>query len=250
MSGWREPHCSSQKRGRSSGALRSPRRKDTFMNKQGFPRGNPAEDCQKLQFWWTEEMQKAGFSGAVTVEHMRLNAQQPPPPGFGKQLFESLVMQRQATMNTFAYHATIPGAPWPLETVVMTTESGMITSVIYRALLKLPSTAEVSFKKSIGLLSDKLEVEGPAAEQFKDRKPLLKKIKDNLNRRYEPPAFGFVASKKQFELGEASVTLRQAAGQSEVIVVTAVRAEGAFLGHNYILGLDKALDIFKAIEGT
>jgi hypothetical protein len=54
-------------------------------------------------------------------------------------------------------------------------------------------------------LSDKLEVEGSAAEQFKSRKALLKKIKDNLNRSYEPPAWGFVASKKYFELGEASV---------------------------------------------
>jgi hypothetical protein len=193
-------------------------------------------------------MQKAGFSGAVTVESMRLNTRQQLPPGFGKQLFESLVMQRHATRDTFAYHATIPGAPWPLETVVMTTEAGMITTVVYRALLKAPTSADVSFKKSIGLLSDKLEVEGPAAEQFKDRKPLLKKIKDGLNRRYEPPAFGFVASKKQFELGEASVTLRQAEGQNEVIVVTAVRSESAFLGQNYILGLDKALDIIKTIE--
>ena len=218
------------------------------MNKQGFPRGNPAEDCQKLQLWWAEEMQKAGLSGAVAVEHLRLDAQQPASLGFGKQLFESLVMQRQATMNTFAYHAAIAGAPWPLETVVMTTESGAITSVIYRAVLKLPSTTEVAFKKSIGMLSDKLEVEGPAAEQFKNRKALLKKIKDGLNRRYEPPAWGFVASKKYFELGEASVTLRQAAGENEVIIVTTVRTESAFVGHNYSLGLDKALDIIKALE--
>jgi|GEM_PF-4262655 hypothetical protein len=217
------------------------------MKKQGFPQGNPAEDCQKLQLWWTEEMQKAGFSGAVAVEPMRLDAQQPPPAGFGKQLFESLVLQRQAARSTFAYHAAIPGAPWPLETIVMTTESGMITSVIYRTILELPITAEVSFKKSIGLLSDKLEVEGPAADQFRDRKALLKKIKDCLNRRYDPPAFGFVASKKSFELGEASVTLREAAGKCEVIVVTTVRSESAFVGHNYSLGLDKTLDIIKAI---
>src|SRR5438874_2360605 len=218
-----------------------------FMKKHGFPQGNPAEDCQKLRSWWTEEMQKAGFSGAVAVEPMRLDAQQPPPAGLGKQLFESLVLQRHAATNSFAYHATIPGAPWPLETVVMTTESGMITSVIYRAVLKLPTTTEVSFKKSIGLLSDKLEVEGPAAEQFRNRKALLKKIKDGLNRRYDPPAWGFVASKKHFELAEASVTLRQAE-QNEAIIVSTVRAESAFVGHNYSLGLDKALDILKAIE--
>lgn len=193
-------------------------------------------------------MQKAGFSGTVAVEPTRLDAQQPPPAGLGKQLFDSLVLQRQAATNRFAYHGTIAGAPWSLETVVMTTEAGMITSVVYRAVLKLPRMGDVSFKKSIGLLSDKLEVEGPAAEQFRNRKSLLKKIKDGLNRRYEPPAFGFVASKKSFELGEASVTLREIAGQSEVIVVSTVRTESAFVGHNYSLGLDKALDIIQALE--
>src|SRR5436309_10192547 len=218
------------------------------MNKHGFPRGNQAEDCQKLQAWWTEEMQKAGLSGTITVEPVRLDAQQPALPGLRKQLFESLVLQRQAATSTYAYHAAIPGAPWPLQTLVMTTESGMITSVIYRAVLRAPIIGDVSFKKSIGLLSDKLEVEGPAAEQFRSRKALLKKIKDGLNRRYEPPAWGFVASKKYFELGEASVTLRQAAGENEVIIVTTVRMESAFMGHNYSFGLDKALDIIKAIE--
>ena len=218
------------------------------MNKQGFPRGNPPEDCQKLQLWWAEEMQKTGLSGEVTVAHIRLEAQQPPFAGFGKQLFESLVLQRQAATSARAYHATIPGAAWPLETVVMTTDSGMITSVIYLTILKMPGTTHVSFKKSIGLLSDKLEVEGSAADQFKNRKTLLKKIKDGLNRRYEPPAWGFVASKKYFELGEASVTLRAAAGQNEVIVVTTVRTESAFVGHNYSLGLEKTLEIMKAIE--
>jgi len=35
------------------------------MNKQGFPQGNPPEDCQKLQLWWAEEIQKAGLAGTV-----------------------------------------------------------------------------------------------------------------------------------------------------------------------------------------
>src|SRR5258708_27802927 len=139
-------------------------------------------------------MQKAGFSGTVAVEPVRLGAQQPPPAGVGKQLFESLVLQRQAATSSFAYHAAIAGAPWPLETVVMTTESGMITSVIYRAVLTLPITAEVSFKKSIGLLSDKLEGEGPAAEQFKKRKRRPKKIKEGLHPPSTHPGLGLRAS--------------------------------------------------------
>jgi len=193
-------------------------------------------------------MRKAGFSGDVTVEYVRLDSQQPSAPGFGKQLFDSLVLQRESAMNAHAYHATIPGAPWPLEAVVRTTESGMITDVIYRAVVQLPITAEVGFKKSIGLLSDKLEIEGPAAEQFRNQRSLRKKIKEGLNRRYEPPAFGFVATKKFFELGEACVILQQAQGQNEVIIHTTIRTESAFVGHNYSLGLDKVLDILKEIE--
>src|SRR6266567_9212266 len=70
-----------------------------------------------------------------------------------------------------------------------------------------------------------------------------------LNRRYEPPAFGFVASKKSFELGEASMTLRQGCRKKRGHCRQyPVRSEGAFVGHNYSLGLDKALDIIKAIE--
>ena len=30
------------------------------MNKQGYPRGNPSEDCQKRQLWWEEEMRQLG----------------------------------------------------------------------------------------------------------------------------------------------------------------------------------------------
>jgi len=60
--------------------------------------------------------------------------------------------------------------------------------------------AEVFFKKSIGLLSDKLEVEGPAAEQFGNRKATAQEDQG----RPQPPRF--VASKKSLELREASVT--------------------------------------------
>jgi hypothetical protein len=53
---------------------------------------------------------------------------------------------------------------------------------------------------------------------------------------------------KYFELGEASVTLRPDAGQNEVIIVTTVRMESAFVGHSYSLGLEKTLDIMKVIS--
>jgi hypothetical protein len=114
--------------------------------------------------------------------------------------------------------------------------------------LRTPLASEVHFKKTLGWFGEKLEVLGPGAERFKDQKPLLKRIKKNLNRRYEPPLFGFVASKKTLELGEASLALKPTPTGTEAIVRSTVRAEAAFIGHQYSLGLDKALDIFKAIE--
>jgi hypothetical protein len=58
------------------------------MNKQGFPRGIPAEDCQRLHLWWREEMQRLGLSGDVAIEPVRFDAHQQFAPGFGKQLFD------------------------------------------------------------------------------------------------------------------------------------------------------------------
>ena len=215
------------------------------MNKQGFPRGNPPEDCQKLRVWWGEEMLKCGLSGEVAIEFARVGGQ-PPAWSGGKQVFESLIMGREATVNTYMYATSIPGAPWPLEAIVMTAESGTITDIFYRAVLKSPISAEVSFKKSIGWLGDKLEVEGPGAERLRDRKPLLKKIKEGLSRRYEPPLWGLVASTQYLELGEASVTLRPSSAGCEAVVHTTARSERAFVGHNYTLGLDRALEILRA----
>ena len=50
------------------------------------------------------------------------------------------------------------------------------------------------------------------------------------------------------QLDELVRRMRQAAGENEVIIVTTVRMESAFMGHNYSFGLDKALGIIKAIE--
>jgi hypothetical protein len=217
------------------------------MNKQGYPRGNPVEDCQKLQVWWEEEIRKCGLAGAVTVDHANVGA---PPPAWsvGKRLFESLVMNRGAVVNSHLYGVTIPVAQWPLEVGILTTDSGMITEVVFRAVIKAPVAGEVLFKKSLGMFSEKFEVLGPGADRFKDQKPLLKLIKGGLNRRYDPPMFGFVASSKTLELSEASLTLKPGPAGGEAIIRSTPLAEKAFIGHNYSLGLKNALDILLAIE--
>ncbi len=217
------------------------------MKKDGYPRGNPAEDSQKLLRWWQEEMQKCATSGAVSVEYATLDGQ-PPATSIGKQLFDTLVMRQAAVTNKHVYLANLPGGRWPIEAAVMTTDTGMITSILFRAVVKCQVAQELVFKKSIGLLSDKLEVEGSEAGLFQQRKALLKTIKDSLNRRYEPPLWGFVASKKFLELEQASVTLRPGSEGCEAIVRSTVHTESGFVGHNYSLGLQQALQIFKALE--
>ena len=173
----------------------------------------------------------------------------PPDWSVGKRLFESLVMKRAAVaVNAHLYGVTIPVAQWPLEVGVLTTDSGMITEVVYHTVLKTPIAAEVLFKKSLGMFSEKFEVLGPGAERFKDQKPLLKLIKQGLSFRYEPPLFGFAASKKTMELAEASLALKPDPAGGSAILRTTVLTEKAFIGNNYSLGLDKALNILVAIE--
>ena len=220
------------------------------MDKDGFPSGNPQQDTGKLRTWWAEEMQACGLSGADTLEHAPWRSA-PPSPSTGGQAFMDFVLQRSPVGSAHMYRVVIAGAPWPLEAVVVTTESGMITEIMYRAILKLPLPAgEVRIKKSLGWFSEKLEVEGPGAAAFAERKDLLKKCKANLSRRYEPPLTGFHASSKQFELGEASVTLQPDPAGAAAVVRMTVRDESAFVGRKYSLGLDKALEILNALEQT
>lgn len=220
------------------------------MNDKGFPDGKPQGDTEKLRAWWGEEVQQCGLSGAVSVEFAPCKSEQ-PAWGEGKRMLEALVMRNSQAFNVHMYHAAIPGAPWPLETVVMTTDAGVITQVIYHALLKLHLTSgEVKFKKTSGWLSEKLEVEGPGAERFNARKELLNKCKKCLSRRYDPPVRGFLASQTSFELQEASATLQPGTEGSEAIVRTTVASEGGQLhGHKkYSLGLRDVLEFLKAIE--
>jgi hypothetical protein len=219
------------------------------VDKSGFPGGNPEEDREKLRLWWHEEMRGCGLSAAVTVEYAPL-ASETPSWSPGKHLVEALVTGRSEVVNTRMYRSAIPGAAWPLDAVVVTTDSGMITQVVYWARLKRAVSGEVRFRKSLGLFGRKLEVEGPGGHEFRDRRDLLKTCKEGLCLDYEPPLRGFHASKKRFELKEAMLAIRPAEGGSEALVVTTVRDEAAFVGRKYSLGLAKVLDVLRAVEQT
>ncbi len=217
------------------------------MKKKGFPAGNPDEDQEKLRVWWTEEMEKCGFSGQVSVEYAPCEGEA-PSWGTGKRLFEGLVMSRSQVMNAHMYRSTIPGAPWPLDALVVTMEDGIITQVIYHAGMKISLQGDVRFTHKLGLLGTKLEVEGVDAERFKSQKELLKKCKKALRFRYDIPLRGFSSGKTVFQLEEATLGITTGKEGADVVVSATVQTESAFIGQNYSLGLAQVVETLKAIE--
>jgi hypothetical protein len=170
-------------------------------------------------------------------------------PSTPESAFERFLGQTPAGAASL-YRAAIPGARWPLEAVILTTPDGMVLQVFYHALVKAAGPEEARMTRSIGLLSDKHEFTGPGAERLKARKEVVKRCKEALCRRYEPPLFGFHSSTKTLELKEVFVALAPEAGGCGVTFCTTVRDESAFVGKTYTLGLDKVLAALKAIEET
>ena len=61
------------------------------MEKSGYPRGNPQEDCNRLRIWWEEELRNCGLSGPVAVNYVAVGSAPRAPSGLGQALFDSLV---------------------------------------------------------------------------------------------------------------------------------------------------------------
>lgn len=217
------------------------------MNKAGYPDGNPDKDRERLRLWWDEEMKACGLSGSVTVEYLPVRSDEPPQSA-GQRFMDFLSMSKVIEGGVHMYRADIPGAAWPVATAVTTTNSGMIMSIIYRAAVIRQAAGEVTFKKSSSLLGQQIEVLGQMAEYYQAQKELIKKCKEGLKLRHEPPLRGFHAGKKYVELSQASVVLKPQSHGSEVVIITAAREKSAFVGLTYSLGLRQALDIFKAVE--
>ena len=217
------------------------------MNKLGYPDGTPDKDRERLRLWWEEEMKSCGLSGSVKVDYVPVHGD-PPPRSAGQRFLDFMSMGMAIAGGVHMYVAEIPGAAWPVETAVTTTDTGMIMSVVYRATVTRQAAGEVTFKKSLGLLSLKLEILGQMADYYKTKKELIKRCREGLKLRHEPPLRGFHAGKKFIELREASVVLRPESRGSEVLITTAAREQSAFVGKTYSLGLACALDILKAVE--
>lgn len=219
------------------------------MDKQGFPARDTLKDVELLRAWWCEEMAKCGLSGTVAVQHEPYRSP-PPRSGTGPERLMEFVTGSAQVVEANLYRAGLPGAPWPLEALVVTASNGCITTVTFRANLKMHlALGDILITKSLGWVGEKLEVAGPGASLFSERKDVLKICKADLSLRYEPPLRGFHASTKTFEMRAASVALTSGSGGgTEASIRTTVRDEAAFVGRKYSLGLDRALRIFGAIE--
>jgi hypothetical protein len=214
------------------------------MDKKGFPAGNPSEDVERIRAWWLEEMQRSGLSGNVAVEHAAANGPA-PRDGIGKQLFDSLVMKRAAIPETHAYHARLEGAPWPMHTMVTTSNNGMVVRVLYHVAFAQP-VRELRVVRKLGWFGTKMEFSGEAAAACEGRKELRKLCGKALSFRYEPPLRGFHASKKQIELPEAWLALTS--NPAAAAVCTAIHEESGFASKKYSLGLASVVATLQAFE--
>ena len=217
------------------------------MDKNGYPRGTPEEDAKKLQTWWMEEMQACQITGSVVVEHSPTAPGGAVPSAPAAGFMNWLDTDRIRSPSVHFYSAAIPGAPWPISTSIASTSDGMVMEVVLRAQIRRP-LGQVTFRKSVGWFGDKLDLDGSDASRFAGQRALMKKIKANLTRRYDPPLFGFHAKKKFIALDQASLAIHPLEGGSEVVLRITPRDEAAFVGRKYRLGLDKAIEILRALE--
>ena len=184
-------------------------------------------------------------AGTATIAHVPCGSQATASTA-SSRLLNALVGQ-SSIANAHLYHATLPGAPWPLDAAVFTTAEGQVTTVVYRAELPVQVRGKVHVSVGFGLIGKKVTVQGPAAAWAEERKDLLKKCKVHLRFQHEPPLFGFHAGKERVEMKAAFLDLDPKDKHCEATIATTPSEESAFVGKVYSLGLSRALEIFKVI---
>jgi hypothetical protein len=218
------------------------------MKKKQYPRGKPEEDQEKIKAWWAEEMQRCGISGEVAVEYSPCD-QEVSQKSLGKRLFDKFMGENEVS-EAHMYHSLIPGAPWPLEALVMTTAEGTVTQIIYHARLQKKFAGELLFKHRPAVMGSKVDIEGEDADRFKSQKKLIKTLKASLSFRYDIPLFGFHSGEQTYEHGPATITIVPDENGTSLTANTTVFAESKFVGKNFSLGLDRIIEAIREIEQT
>ena len=189
-----------------------------------FPRGKPESDCVRLAALWGYELEKAGLTGQVTVEHTPCE-----DPQDGVEV-----------KSEHVYSAELPGTPWPMSAEVFTSSKGFITRVVYHTAFTKQVAGQLELKKPGTILRNVFEGEG--AEALNANKELLKTLWRSIS----------IKSQTTFSLYllfYASYLLTPTDSGTDVTVTTAIHTPLlGWLGKS--LGLSRILPALQDLEAA
>lgn len=144
---------------------------------------DPEKSQIRLKAWWEKEMVEAGLTGDVTVEYEPFE-DNTESWSWGKTMWEALGGGDQLSL-THMYTASIPNAPWPLNTAALTARKGVVIYVKYAVTFpkKIPNELQVIMQDS--KLRRECKFHGEDAERFNEQKDLVKQLHKSLSYFYQ-----------------------------------------------------------------
>ncbi len=191
----------------------------------------------RLKAMWEEEMVEAGLAGSVTVEH-GYTQDVSPEESLGRRILNALAEENLLVCENF-YTATIPGAPWAMDTAVFVTKKGKVSYMVYTLSFPQKVNGDLTFLVEEGKVRVYGKFEGEGAEALNEDKDLVKLLYGSLSRAYGVWG-GFIY------MARPSFQLTPGEHGTDVAVTTTLR--GHIMISKKRLGLKKVIEGLKAIE--
>jgi len=204
-----------------------------------FPTGKPEKDVARLGVWWEEELRDAGLNGEVQVEYFSYD--DPTSDWDWKETLLSMLDNSDQLKASHMYIASIPWAPWPMDTAIFTTKKGLITFIIYSIKFSKKIDGELQYIKALGTWKQVHEFQGTGAEELNQNKALVKTLDKSLS-------FMYQSLFSTYRIDTASYSLTPVEDGTEVIVTTTVRGTPAFVKKR--LGLKVVIGGLQALEAA
>lgn len=200
---------------------------------------NPEKSRLLLKTWWEREMNEAGLAGSVTVHH-HLYEDDTPTWSAGKTLLKAVAGTEQLAI-THKYLASIPNAPWSLDTAVLSTDRGVVVYVTYTLTFprRIPNELQVIYQD--GKLTRVCRFHGEHADRFNEQKDLVKQLTNSLSYFYSHWGTSVSTDSASYELTP------QKEG-TKVHVTTTLSANNPFGWGRKGLGLVKVLGGLNLLE--
>lgn len=188
-----------------------------------YPKGDPDIDRGLLNDWLQEDLAAAGLPTQIDLTYA---AYEDTSSGLsvGKALLSVLTGEGRV-WGAHSYHTIIPGAPWPMELVIVTTDKGHVASLAYAITSHRTFPHEIRFVKEKFLRSGKFD--GDGAKELNKNKALVKQMRANLSATCYVPKrtrFGLTTPTLPIELflDPAYYRVSPAENGSNIIVFTQV----------------------------